>query len=181
LVVGVVRELLNLRVYLGFVALIQLQDAGVVQSLKVIVCSILSLAGSASVGPEAGFSAIGGGAAALFYKYILRSNKRADPVRYKYFILGGMAASFSGFLPAPLLGMLLGAWSLALMIGRVDAFHTLSYRSHASPAIYSMGAWTSADGIRIEPGTLPVAACDGCMPCWRRVLLIGCVMALKVD
>mmetsp|Transcript_3897 Transcript_3897/g.11198 ORF Transcript_3897/g.11198 Transcript_3897/m.11198 type:complete len:204 (+) Transcript_3897:1043-1654(+) len=36
-----------------------------------------------------------------------------------------------------------------------------------------MGAWTSADGIRIEPGTLPVAACDGCMPCWRRVLLIG--------
>lgn len=109
MVVGVVREVLNLRVYLGFVALIQLQDAGVVQSLKVILCSILSLAGSASVGPEAGFSAIGGGAAALYYKYVLRFNKRANPVRYKYYILAGMAASFSGFLPAPLLGMLLGA------------------------------------------------------------------------
>ena len=107
--VGVVREVLNLRVYLGFVALIQLQDAGVVQSLKVILCSILSLAGSASVGPEAGFSAIGGGAAALYYKYVLRFNKRANPVRYKYYILAGMAASFSGVFPAPLLGMLLGA------------------------------------------------------------------------
>lgn len=109
--IGLVRELLNLHAYLGFVALIQWQDSGVIQSLKVIFCSIISLTGSASVGPEAGFSAIGGGAAALYYKYMLRFDKDADPTRYKYFILCGMAASFSGFLPAPLLGMLL-VWEL---------------------------------------------------------------------
>ena len=120
-------------------ALIQLQDAGVVQSLKVILLSILSLVGGASVGPEAGFSAIGGGSAAFLYKYVLRWDSREPGTRnqrntrYKYFILGGMAASFSGFLPAPLLGMLL-VWELGLppMAIGMNQVHFLSLLAMAA-------------------------------------------------
>jgi len=144
LFVGLLREVLNLRAYLGFVALIQLQDASVVQSAKVVLCSIVSLAGSASVGPEAGFSAIGGGMAALLYKYILKWDKRKDRTRYKYFILAGMAGAFSGFLPAPLLGCLL-VWELGLppMAFGLNQVHFLSLLGMAavpsSGVFYSLG------------------------------------------
>ena len=151
LVVGVLREIFDLRAYLGFVGLIQMQDAGVIQSFKVVVCSIASLAGGASVGPEAGFSAIGGGFGALLYKYVLRWRKREHKdgkvvltQRWRYFVLAGMAGAFSGFLPAPLLGVML-VWELGLppMAFGLNQVHFLSLLGMAaipsSAVFYALG------------------------------------------
>jgi len=172
---------LNLRAYLGFVALIQLQDASVVQSAKVVLCSIVSLAGSASVGPEAGFSAIGGGMAALLYKYILRWDKRKDRTRYTYVILAGMAGACVFSCNEPERSKYYVTRVLRRGRSTCERSRSCSFSLQvfwvspgaASGVSVGLGVGASADGVWVEPGAFSESVGDGGGSVVRRVFFVG--------
>jgi H+/Cl- antiporter ClcA len=112
LVNGLAKVLLRLESHMGFMGAIQMQESNPLEGVKVVICTIISLVGGSSIGPEAGLAAIGGGIASFFNDYVLKfSVDRA--IRHKYFVLAGMASGFTGFLPSPILAVIM-TWELGI-------------------------------------------------------------------
>lgn len=112
LVNGAVKVLLKLEKHVGFMGAIQMQNSDPLESVKVVICTIISLVGGSSIGPEAGLSAIGGGIASFLYIHLLKFDQD-KMTRYKYYVLSGMAAGFTGFLPSPILAVMM-TWELGI-------------------------------------------------------------------
>jgi len=112
LVNGLAKVLLRLESHMGFMGAIQMQESNPLEGVKVVICTIISLVGGSSIGPEAGLAAIGGGIASFFNDYVLKFS--VDRViRHKYFVLAGMASGFTGFLPSPILAVIM-TWELGI-------------------------------------------------------------------
>lgn len=112
LVNGLAKVLLRLENHIGFMGSIQMQDSNPLESLKVVICTIISLVGGSSIGPEAGLAAIGGGIASFYHSYILKFDLN-KAIRHKYYVLAGMASGFTGFLPSPILAVIM-TWELGI-------------------------------------------------------------------
>ena len=112
LVNGLVKLVLRLEKHVGFMAAIQMQQSDPLEAVKVVICAIISLVGGSSIGPEAGLAAIGGGISSFLYTRVLRFDENVH-TRYKYYVLAGMAAGFTGFLPSPILAVML-TWELGV-------------------------------------------------------------------
>lgn len=109
---AVAKIVLKLGNHVGFMGAIQMQKSDPVESLKVVICTIISLVGGSSIGPEAGLAAIGGGIASFLYTRVLKFTYDEDR-RYKYYVLAGMSAGFTGFLPSPILAVMM-TWELGI-------------------------------------------------------------------
>ena len=109
---GLAKVLLRLEKHIGFMGAIQMQESNPLDALKVVICTIISLVGGSSIGPEAGLAAIGGGIGSFFNTYVLKFDVDTT-MRHKYYVLAGMAAGFTGFLPSPILAVIM-TWELGI-------------------------------------------------------------------
>lgn len=112
LVNGLAKVILRLESHIGFMGAIQMQECHPLEAVKIVICTIISLIGGSSIGPEAGLSAIGGGIASFFNDYILKFHLDRL-IRHKYYVLAGMASGFTGFVPSPILAVML-TWELGI-------------------------------------------------------------------
>ena len=158
LVNGVLKALLNLGDHPGFMAALQMQTNDPLESFKVVICTLVCLMGGSSVGPEAGLASLGGGVGAFLFNRVLRFRNDETRRRKKY-ILSGMAAAFTAFLPTPVLACLL-TWELGVPpafwgVNQVDALTTFIVASVPASAVYfALEKSTIYDPIKL---TIPLA------------------------
>lgn len=112
LINGVLKVFLNLGHHPGFMAALQMQRSDPVESFKVVICTLVSLIGGSSVGPEAGLAAIGGGIGSFLSERVFQFKIDPDK-RKKVYILSSMSAAFTAFLPSPLLAVMM-TWELGI-------------------------------------------------------------------
>lgn len=151
---AVAKIILKLGNHVGFMGAIQMQKSDPVESLKVVICTIISLVGGSSIGPEAGLAAIGGGIASFLYTRVLRFTYDEDR-RYKYYVLAGMSAGFTGFLPSPILAVMM-TWELGIppAFWELNQLHALTlFTMAAVPAaavFFALEETTLYDPLNIQ-------------------------------